>query len=238
MGPRVCIVAAHPDDESIGASSVLLHGSDVVVVHVTNGVPRDARWWAPGVIDPDGYRSAREREAERALRSVGAMRIALGFDDQQVVYQLDAVVEALASAFARVRPDVIISHAYEGGHPDHDAVAYAVARARGSIPALEMALYHGEGGALRAGELIGREPYLRYELNATELQHRRELLGAYASQRTVLAPFLEIATESFRPACTYDFSQPPHAGALHYERIGMKPAPVVWRALVGEMRVS
>ncbi len=232
MGLRVCIVAAHPDDETIGASSVLRSCHDVVVIHVTNGATLDPRWWAPGVVDRDAYLRTREHEAERALGSVGAKRIALGFDDQEVVYQLDAVVHALATTLDRIRPDLILGHAYEGGHPDHDAVAFAVARARARIPAFEMALYHGAGGVLCAGEFIEREPQLRYALKPDELARRRSLLALYASQRAVLAPFLNVAAEKFRPAREYDFTRPPHDGALHYERLGMKPAPETWRALV------
>lgn len=227
---RICIVAAHPDDESIGASSVLGLG-DVVVVHVTNGAPRDARWWAAGTVDRDAYRRTREREAECAMSLAGAPRIALELDDQEVVYQLAAVVEALAAMLDRVRPDLIITHAYEGGHPDHDAVACAIARARGRIPVLEMALYHGAGGELSVGEFIDGAPRVRYRLNDVERERRRGLLEAYRSQRAVLAPFLNVVVESFRPAREYDFARPPHAGALHYERLGMKPSPEMWRAL-------
>jgi LmbE family N-acetylglucosaminyl deacetylase len=227
---RICVVAAHPDDESIGASSVL-GLDDVVVIHMTNGAPRDARWWTGAAADRESYRRIRDGEAERALRRVGVSRIALDFDDQEVVYQLDAVVDALAGALARVAPDLIITHAYEGGHPDHDAAALAVARVRARIPVLEMALYHGAGGALVAGDFIERAPRVRYALSDAERARRRGLLESYVSQRAVLAPFLNLATECFRPARTYDFTRPPHDGSLHYERLGMKPTPAAWRTL-------
>ena len=47
---------------------------------------------------------------------------------------------------------VVLTHAYEGGHPDHDAVAFAVHRAarRTSAAVVEMPFYHaGPDGVAR-----------------------------------------------------------------------------------------
>ena len=51
--------------------------------------------------------------------------------------------------------DLVLTHAYEGGHPDHDAVAFAVSgggAARGSDAAdttvVEMPFYHAGPGGL------------------------------------------------------------------------------------------
>src|SRR4051794_21074532 len=64
---RVCVVAAHPDDETLGASAVFGWCDDVVVVHATNGAPRDPRWWPSCAADRQRYIQMREREAECAL---------------------------------------------------------------------------------------------------------------------------------------------------------------------------
>ncbi len=234
---RLWIVAAHPDDESIGASLALGGACEVLVIHVTAGAPRDARWWPEGTIDREVYARARAREADQALAESGARRLALAFEDQETVFALDELTRELTKLVAHGRPDAIITHAYEGGHPDHDAVAVACARARARAGSqaslLEMALYHGETGALHTGEFIsGDESGVRCRLDAAQLQRRRVMLAAYHSQRSVLAPFFALGHECFRVAPTCDFTRPPHGGKLHYERLGMRPSADEWRELV------
>lgn len=232
---RAWIVAAHPDDETIGASWLLGSCPNLRVVHVTNGAPRDPRWWPSGVGDRVAYIQLRDREAERALSAVGASRIALGVDDQAAIFELDAIVRELARLLAVDAPDLIVTHAYEGGHPDHDAVAVAVARActlAGARPlVLEMALYHGEGGTLHAAEFIGDAPQLRVRLSARELACRRRMLASYESQHRVLEPFVAVEVERYRRARVPDVSRAPHEGPLWYEQLGMGPPAARWREL-------
>lgn len=216
---RILIVAAHPDDETIGASAVLGSRADVSVVHVTSGAPRDPRWWPRGTSGRDAYAAERAREAQRALSIVGIAPIGLGFTDLEAMFHIAEIVDALGTVLAHVRPEVILTHAYEGGHPDHDTVAVCVARAARSVAVYEMALYHGAGGALCTGELLGGSRM--HVLDRVQLARRRAMLAAYRSQRAVIAPFIELAHECYRPAPMYDFTRPPHEGALLYEQIGM-----------------
>jgi LmbE family N-acetylglucosaminyl deacetylase len=162
-GMRALVVAAHPDDETIGASALLGAPHETIVLHATDGAPRDPRWWPAGISDRDEYASVRALEAARALALAGASCIPLRVVDQEAACALRELVAAISDHIARLAPDVIITHAYEGGHPDHDAVAFAVARARErlgrDVPVYEMALYHAAHGALIAGEFIdGRRP--------------------------------------------------------------------------------
>lgn len=229
------IVAAHPDDETIGASALIGSPHEVVVVHATDGAPRDPRWWPPGISDRDTYVHERAREAQRALARAGAARVALGFSDQEAARALPQLAQAIADQIARRSPDLIITHAYEGGHPDHDAVALAVARARPHAPrpigVYEMALYHGAPGALVAGEFIDNAVSVRHVLKPAQLRQRREMLACFASQRATLAPFFALEHERYRVAPTYDFSRPPHEGPLLYERQGLPMSGAEWRAL-------
>ena len=43
MRPTLAIVAAHPDDETVGAAGLLLSAGRAAVVHLTDGAPRDPR---------------------------------------------------------------------------------------------------------------------------------------------------------------------------------------------------
>ena len=47
--PRTVLLAAHPDDETIGASAALHRLPDVTVAYLTDGAPRDTRLWSPHV---------------------------------------------------------------------------------------------------------------------------------------------------------------------------------------------
>src|SRR2546423_9150234 len=66
------VVAAHPDDEVIGAGARLAATPGAVVVHVTDGAPRDlADAQALGFASRDDYAAARRREGEAALGLAG-----------------------------------------------------------------------------------------------------------------------------------------------------------------------
>ncbi|HEX7842980.1 MAG TPA: PIG-L family deacetylase [Kofleriaceae bacterium] len=242
---RILIVAAHPDDETIGASALLGPPHEVVVLHATDGASRDPRWWPAEFPDRGAYARVRALEAERALAIGGAERVALAIADQEAVHAVPQIARAVAGEIARRAPDVIVTHAYEGGHPDHDAVAVAVAiacrRARRAPRVHEMALYHGAPGhvasghvapgAFVAGEFIADRTSICHVLDPEQQRRRRAMLDCFASQRTTLAPFLALGHERFRPAPRYDFSRPPHDGLLLYERMGFAMTGMEWRAL-------
>jgi LmbE family N-acetylglucosaminyl deacetylase len=118
---RLLLVAAHPDDEVLGAGAQLPQMYGLRLIHVTDGAPRnlsDAR--AAGFATP------------------------------------------LVEIFLEHQAEVVLSHPYEGGHPDHDATAFAVhaacrlmaRRVGGSPRIVEFACYHAGEGSLRTGEFL------------------------------------------------------------------------------------
>jgi N-acetylglucosamine malate deacetylase 2 len=225
---RVLVVAAHPDDETIGAGGLLCRARDPWVVHVTDGVPHDPRLrFGPLGHDAEAYGRARRAELEGALDLAGvpaSSRLRIGLVDQEVALSLDEAMRALRAAFERVAPVWIVTHPYEGGHPDHDATAFAcrAALATCGLDALlvEMTSYHARGGRLVAGEFLGeRGPVVTVEHDAALRDRKRAMLDCHVSQREVLAPF-GVERERFRMAPHYRFDAPPHAGILHYESLG------------------
>jgi LmbE family N-acetylglucosaminyl deacetylase len=234
---RALMVVAHPDDETVGAGALLAGIAQLTLVHVTDGAPRDPWFWhAAGVDSRERYAALRAGELERALLvgNVHARRVALGCVDQEAALELGRITRAVAALVDDERPGLILTHPYEGGHPDHDACAFAVATAlrlcRARAPLVgEMAFYHDAGGTLRTGAFLGGGGVL-HRLDDDELGRKRAMLDCFASQRQVLARFSD-DVERLRAAPPYDFLQPPHAPPLHYERFGWPLDGARFRAL-------
>ncbi|AUX25466.1 hypothetical protein SOCEGT47_060130 [Sorangium cellulosum] len=232
--PRCLVVVAHPDDETIGLGARLGRLDPVEVVHVTDGAPHDRRFLPPGLagVGRERYMALRREELARAL-AIGrpsAPRLrCLGAADQEAIEEAPRLARELLDLFERARPEVVITHPYEGGHPDHDAAALAVhaaallARRDGAAAPriVEAASYHAAPGHLVVGEFLphpGALEEVALRLSDEEAARKRAMLACFVSQRETLAPFgAEI--ERFRPAPAYDFRRPPHEGTLHYERL-------------------
>jgi len=241
---RITIVlAAHPDDEVIGASSVLTStGCAPYVVFLTDGAPLDpALWSSHQNLCRSDYATLRWREALTALTLAGVAKekiFCLGGVDQESAQAFPLLVRRFASVVADIRPELVISHAYEAGHPDHDSaalIAFAACATAGCSPELwEMTSYHAAHGTFRCGQFIPSaeaDPHeLAIELSPEQREMKSEMLLCYESQRSVLQAFVASANvERFRPAPDYDFAMPPHPGTLWYETQGWAMTGSEWR---------
>ena len=228
----MAIVVAHPDDETIGAGAMLPLFRRLVLVHVTDGAPRNlADANAHGFDSAPAYATARQAELDAALRVAGVspVRVALGAPDQGASDALAPLTSALQDVLTRHGVAVVLTHPYEGGHPDHDAAAFIASRARAQI--LEFASYHADlAGGLAIGRFLPGPDPLRLTLTPAEQARKRRMLDCFTTQATTLAPF-GTEWEAFRPAPTYDFAAAPHPGALHYERYDWGMTGARWRSL-------
>jgi LmbE family N-acetylglucosaminyl deacetylase len=240
---RVLLLAAHPDDETIGASAVLSRLKDVVVVFLTDGAPGD-----PGLRSTiasgtrESYAAMRAREAKCALEllGIGPSRIRfLGGVDQESIFEVSRLVENLLDLVRDVRPSLIITHPYEGGHPDHDTAALIahlsihLAEHRGvqAPDRFEMTSYHAQEGKRVTGEFLpatGTVPEMTLSLSPEERATKSRMLNCYVSQQAVLSD-IPIEPERLRVAPRYDFGQPPHNGNLWYECLQWPMTGTRWR---------
>ena len=256
-GLRWLVVVAHPDDEVLGCGALLSRLENVTVVHVTDGAPRDGDdAHRQGFETPDAYAKARWREARAALDLAGVPETrhhGFGVADQGAIYRLADVARRLAPFVAQA--DAVLTHAFEGGHPDHDAVAFAVhaavRRASGPVrPVVEMPFYHAapdgwvrqqflpeqDATSLPPSRARGEGDPAPVEtqvltLSVLDLGLKRRMAACHATQGDTLASF-DLAREVYRLAPAYDFARLPHEGDLLYERHGWNLDRGGWLAAV------
>jgi len=248
------LVAAHPDDETIGAGGMLARLRDITVLHITDGAPRNpADSLAAGFQCREDYAAARRRELNAAMQVAGidAGRLrCLNVTDQEASLAMAYITMRLLYLMRELRPGAVLTHAYEGGHPDHDAAAFAVRAACARAPAppdvFEFPSYHAAAQVWAAGSsearpvrmetghfLAGTDQGETYVLNEAARERKRRMLECFPTQREMLRHF-ELNEERFRPAPAYDFTAAPHAGTLLYESFGWGITGDRWRLLAAK----
>ena len=132
--PRLLVTVAHPDDETYGTGSVLLHaaaaGMETTVVCATRG---EAGEVTDGVDAGGDLGALREAELRRAAARLGVTRVELldyrdsgmsGEADPSTLAGADvhAVTDAVRLLLEDVRPDVVVTLDGGDGHRDHAAI--------------------------------------------------------------------------------------------------------------------
>jgi len=189
------------------------------------------------------YARARKEEclAALALAHVPEDRVVdLEITDQRASSCLAELTRMITTFLRQSEADIVVTHAYEGGHPDHDATAFATHAAmrlmqrNGFKPPVlfEMGLHPSEDFKAKVPDFLpGAEletTTLLLDDRARELKQR--MFACFETQRESLEAS-PIGPEKFRQPIAYDFSSPPQAGKLHYEKFAWAPTSGEWQSL-------
>jgi N-acetylglucosamine malate deacetylase 2 len=241
---RLVIIVAHPDDETIGLGAQLCRFGDALLIHVTDGAPRDGQdARRHGFAALGDYAAARRDELAAALtagEAVGVRTAMLRIHDKEAFLDLAELSRRLGGWLRRENPVAVLTHAYEGGHPDHDAAAFAVHAACRQLDAedrptiIEVPLYHALDGRIVTNVFLpAQTPQFIIRLDEADRRRKRRMVDCFHTQRELLSGF-ELDPERFRLAPAYDFRAPPHSGTLLYETLGWDISGTTWRRRVAE----
>lgn len=237
---RCSVIVAHSGDEIIGAGGLISRLREVTVLHVT-GSPF-------GKQPPEADVAAQNDDARTsacisalALANVASNRVVeLGVSDIRQPHSLAALAREITGFLQRFRPEIVLTHPYDGGHPDHDATAFATHAAMRLIqnngfepPVLfEIALHPSKDGQKRELDFFPspwRETTTFVLDEKTRNLKRRMFDCVDIEEGTLKGTILNL--ERYRRSPDYDFSIAPNAGKPAYESFDPEMTGVRWQAL-------
>jgi LmbE family N-acetylglucosaminyl deacetylase len=238
---RPLIFVAHPDDETLACGGLLQRLPASLVVFATDGAPAGY-----GLERKFGsMKCFAELRIQEAFRALGYVPQSSSkwltrpdgsyFNDGHLFEELPEAATCLYAIAKSFSPDAILSHAYEGGHLDHEACSFlamhigvALSLRRFEFPLywldpqgkVVLQQFRDISPAVEAG---GSESALartiEWQLSESEIQCKKRMMAEYFTQKGTVSTFAPGA-ERIRPAATtsQSFSVPQCRDYLYQNR--------------------
>jgi LmbE family N-acetylglucosaminyl deacetylase len=199
--PGLVVVAPHPDDETLGLGATIAQlsasGVDVTVVSVTDG---GGAYPGLSASEQTQLEFTRRGELQRAAVHLGvSTSISLGLPDGQVSANEDELAAMLTDVLRGQPPGTWCAATWRGdGHPDHEAVGRAAARAADATGAVFVEypvwMWHWAGPADPA---VPWERAVKVPLTPSSVERKRQAaqcfqsqLGSWGGHEPLLPPYV------------------------------------------------
>lgn len=220
---RLVVVAAHPDDESLGAGGLVATataaGRKVTIVCATDG---EGSHPDSPTCTPHQLAALRVTESRRAAAALGVapeQLQQLGLPDGDVAGQEEALVARVVEVVGDGRKVVVVAPWRRDGHPDHEAAgrAGAAAARRTGADLWEYPIWFWHWGC---PDEAPWEDLLTFELADAALRAKAAAIGAHVSQVSPLSD--RPGDETLLPSALLEhFSDSPE----HYLRTASADCP-------------
>lgn len=129
---NVFIVGAHPDDLEYSCAALMQAAKgNIWAAYITDG--GNGKKGLEAKIDSDGgeeLRSVRVQESISAMQLLGVSNLEFyGFEDLDTHNSIAKIIVRIYESLQRIKPDIMVTHTMEGGHPDHDITRFCAGEA-------------------------------------------------------------------------------------------------------------
>ncbi|MBM7841271.1 LmbE family N-acetylglucosaminyl deacetylase [Alkalihalobacillus xiaoxiensis] len=135
---QILFVGAHCGDVELAAGAIAhkyaKSGHQVTFLHLTAGEKG-----TPPHLSVDEYRAQKIKESEQAATILGVQTITLNYKDAELSVD-EATINAVATLFRQLKPDLVVTHWTKSIHPDHAACPKIVEAAwlKAALPGFEL----------------------------------------------------------------------------------------------------